>query len=86
MATANVTLGRLVAWANRDDDDAPEGRSYIVIASDAAYARTKARLVARTEGHPRWMLASVLHVERLDAVDGPAYAPGSARYEVVLEA
>lgn len=53
----------------------PEGRSYHVVAFDAAIAKRAARDKACAEGHPGALSARVLHVERV--VKGV--------YEVVLE-
>jgi hypothetical protein len=52
-----------------------EGRSYHVVAADAAMAKREARFKARAEGHPNAMGVSVLHVERI----------ARGVYEVVLQ-
>lgn len=56
----------------------PEGRSYIVSASDAAMARAAARSLAAIEGHPSPQ-ATILHIEDI----GPGRF-GSRRFEVVI--
>ena len=60
--------------------DEPEGRSYQVVAPDAALARRAARDIAADQGHPGAYTASVLHVERLT----PGWRRGPATYEVCL--